>query len=203
MNEKILVEGRYSLSIDLLKWLKISIVSAIVSALIAFPNLVMLMNSWGEEGSAALWYIGIVVFICSILVLIYCAVGYLYTRFTKITVSNRRVFGKAMGKQVDLPMDSISAVATTWLFKGIGVSTSSGKIIFFGIDNRDEIYSAINNLLIERQNNGGGVATSAPITNIMQETSVADELKKFKELLDTGVITQDEFDVKKKQLLGL
>lgn len=33
--------------------------------------------------------------------------------------------------------------------------------------------------------------------------SAADELKKFKELLDMGVITQEEFDVKKKQLLGL
>ena len=33
--------------------------------------------------------------------------------------------------------------------------------------------------------------------------SAADELKKFKELLDAGVITQEEFDAKKKQLLGL
>ena len=33
--------------------------------------------------------------------------------------------------------------------------------------------------------------------------SVADELKKFKELLDMGIITQEEFDAKKKQLLGL
>lgn len=31
--------------------------------------------------------------------------------------------------------------------------------------------------------------------------SVADELFKFKKLLDMGVITQEEFDVKKKQLL--
>ena len=34
-------------------------------------------------------------------------------------------------------------------------------------------------------------------------TSTADELKKFKELLDAGIITQEEFDAKKKQLLGL
>ena len=34
-------------------------------------------------------------------------------------------------------------------------------------------------------------------------TSAADELKKFKELLDSGIITQEEFDAKKKQLLGL
>ncbi len=33
--------------------------------------------------------------------------------------------------------------------------------------------------------------------------SNADELKKFKELLDMGIITQEEFDQKKKQLLGL
>ena len=30
-----------------------------------------------------------------------------------------------------------------------------------------------------------------------------EQLKKYKELLDTGVITQEEFDAKKKQLLGL
>lgn len=33
--------------------------------------------------------------------------------------------------------------------------------------------------------------------------SVADELKKFKDLLDAGILTQEEFDAKKKQLLGL
>jgi len=33
--------------------------------------------------------------------------------------------------------------------------------------------------------------------------SPAEELKKFKELLDAGILTQAEFDAKKKQLLGL
>lgn len=36
-----------------------------------------------------------------------------------------------------------------------------------------------------------------------QEISSADEIKKYKELLDSGIITQEEFDLKKKQLLGL
>lgn len=35
------------------------------------------------------------------------------------------------------------------------------------------------------------------------QVSSADELKKYKELLDMGAITQEEFDAKKKQLLGL
>ena len=37
----------------------------------------------------------------------------------------------------------------------------------------------------------------------VQQISSADELRKFKELLDIGVITQAEFDAKKKQLLGI
>ena len=45
-------------------------------------------------------------------------------------------------------------------------------------------------------------ANSTPISAI-PTTSAADELKKFKELLDMGIITQEEFDAKKKQLLGL
>ena len=46
------------------------------------------------------------------------------------------------------------------------------------------------------QNKGG-------TTVVQQATSPAEELKKFKELLDMGIITQEEFDAKKKQLLGL
>ena len=38
---------------------------------------------------------------------------------------------------------------------------------------------------------------------VIQQASAADELKKFKELLDMGVISQEEFNAKKKQLLGL
>ncbi|MDX1959523.1 MAG: SHOCT domain-containing protein [Leptospiraceae bacterium] len=48
-----------------------------------------------------------------------------------------------------------------------------------------------------------------PTPNIQQvqaqlnsNLSVADELKKFKELLDAGVLTQEEFDKKKKELIG-
>ena len=42
--------------------------------------------------------------------------------------------------------------------------------------------------------------SSSPVT---QQISQADEIKKFKELLDQGVLTQDEFDKKKKEILGL
>jgi len=57
-----------------------------------------------------------------------------------------------------------------------------------------ELVSSLDNLLQNAQK-------SPKVT--VQQTSDADELVKFKKLLDDGVITQDEFDAKKKQLLGL
>ena len=38
---------------------------------------------------------------------------------------------------------------------------------------------------------------------VMQPLSGADEILKYKKLLDDGILTQEEFDAKKKQLLGL
>jgi len=40
-------------------------------------------------------------------------------------------------------------------------------------------------------------------SNVVNQISVADELEKFSNLLKKGIITQEEFDLKKKQLLGL
>lgn len=47
------------------------------------------------------------------------------------------------------------------------------------------------------------VVVEKPNKNMTATISAADEIKKFKELLDCGIITQEEFDAKKKQLLGL
>ena len=48
------------------------------------------------------------------------------------------------------------------------------------------------------------ICTSKATNTVSQEQpQTTEELKKYKELLDSGIITQDEFDAKKKQLLGL
>ncbi len=118
----------------------------------------------------------------------------------QLVVTNKRVYGKAaFGKRVDLPLDSISAVGTG-ILKSISVNTASSAIKFSLIKNRDEIHAEISKLLLERQEKEKNVATT-----VKQEIpqSSADEIKKYKELLDAGIITQEEFDAKKKQLLDL
>jgi len=46
-------------------------------------------------------------------------------------------------------------------------------------------------------------APTNPETQAVNAVSDVEELKKYKELLDSGIITQEEFDAKKKQLLGI
>lgn len=129
----------------------------------------------------------------------FCLLLYAWLHSYEITVTDKRVYGKtAFGKRVDLPVDSVSAVGSGWP-KGISVATSSGKISFLMIKNRDEIHKCVSDLLIERQ---GKAITNTTSTQQVSQSN-ADELKKYKELLDNGIITQEEFDAKKKQLLGL
>lgn len=117
----------------------------------------------------------------------------------ELTITDKRVFGKtSFGRRVDLPLDSVSSIATGSL-KGIAVATSSGRIVFNLIKNRDEIHNAVSELLINRQSK----STVTPEKEEKTSQNLTDELKKYKELLDAGVITQEEFDAKKKQLLGL
>ena len=124
---------------------------------------------------------------------------YLWLSKYSLTVTDKRVYGKAaFGKRVDLPLDMVSAVGTSAL-KGISVGTSSGRIKFKLIKNRDEIHSTLSKLLMDRQQAEKKRTVSQPVVS----ASNADELEKFKKLLDSGVITQEEFDEKKKQLLGL
>ena len=55
---------------------------------------------------------------------------------------------------------------------------------------------SIKSLIIDKKKSEQVKTNSADISN-------ADELKKYKELLDSGVISQGEFDAKKRQILGL
>jgi hypothetical protein len=49
----------------------------------------------------------------------------------------------------------------------------------------------------------GQERTESNNINTQTQASSADEILKFKSLLDSGIITQEEFEAKKKQLLGV
>lgn len=155
------------------------------------------LNSWYWRGLNAPMIIALITLG---LLIILSVVVFLWLKSYELVVTDKRVYGKvAFGKRVDLPNDSISAISMVPTLKGVAVATSSGKISFLLIKNADEVYDTMNKLLMERQEQ----KKAAPVVAAAPVPSNAGELKQYKELLDSGVISQEEFDAKKKQLLGL
>ena len=183
MNEKVIIEER---SGKFNTFLVLSALAALVFCVIGIDM------ALAGDSNTMLW------FTIAIGCLVVAIVVYYAFSNCRITVTDKRIFGKvAFGRTIDLPIDSISAVATTSITKGVSVSSSSGRITFFFLAKREAIAREIRNLLIKRQDK------PATTTTIHQEASQADELKKYKELFDSGIISEEEFNAKKKQLLGL
>ena len=106
---------------------------------------------------------------------------------------------------VTLPYDqinSISLIPPSGVF-GFGqivvncaMPTMPIKFSKFSLQKAEEAVKLVQSKIDARK----GASTPA---QAVQQASSADELMKFKQMLDAGIITQDEFDQKKKQLLGL
>lgn len=81
------------------------------------------------------------------------------------------------------------------------IKTIGDEDLEYGNIYKDKISGAVSIIddIVKKYKNAGKAAS----VQVVQQVSAADELKKYKELLDMGVITQEEFDAKKKQLLGL
>ncbi|MBQ3825506.1 MAG: SHOCT domain-containing protein [Spirochaetaceae bacterium] len=67
---------------------------------------------------------------------------------------------------------------------------------------KDDLYIVISKVNIGAAPDVSAISSDS-ISSQDATTTEADELRKWKALLDDGIITQDEFNAKKKQLLGL
>lgn len=110
-----------------------------------------------------------------------------------ITVTESTIAGRTWwGRKVFLPMTMVSAYATHKLFSRMVITTASGEISFFGIGNTKEIAEVLR-VVTETRSEG---------TEEKTKFGDADELRKWNDLLLDGIITQDEFDAKKKEILS-
>ena len=154
-----------------------------------------------SSGSLILCRIWFILACLSLVIGLPLLIAYFAMQKCSIDVTEKNVIGKTFfGKEVVLPMYMISAYSTRKFFSTIAVATSSGITRFALIKNYAEIGNLLSQKINERQDN---TASTSNATAASSQSNSADDLKKFKELLDTGVITQEEFDAKKKQLLGL
>lgn len=163
--------------------------------------------NWGELFISLL----VVLLFAAVPVVIYYLNRYLSNR-CNLTVTDKQIYGDVnimfTSKKLQMPLDKLDNIMTSNgiidKIRGgetIIVSSNTGKIKFPYVYNATEFVNAT--LAAKEKYN----ANKTPQQNVVSEPVIsqsnADELKKYKDLLDNGVITQEEFEAKKKQLLGL
>ena len=98
----------------------------------------------------------------------------------KITVNN-----------INAPAEYIKLISST-----VDKKSSLYKAAY---QNAQEILSLLQLICSQRETDNPVGSTNTPV----QDVSAADEIRKFKALMEEGIITEEEFLAKKKQLLGL
>ncbi len=145
--------------------------------------------------------------------------GQCYVYENRVVIERKGVLGfltQGLAGSKTIPINSIESVQ----YKE-GNSAVNGFIQFGvrgGLEGRKGVFRAThdeNTVMFSAANNHVGRLVKDYIearilnrdasggTTVINQLSGADELKKYKELLDTGVINQEEFDAKKKQILGI
>ena len=124
-----------------------------------------------------------------------------YDGHTWLVVStNKRIIfldkGMLFGvNQIEIPLSKVNAVKYK---KGLFI----GEIEIWDGASMFRVKSVLKKTLIPFINAVNNSIEEMKKTQNSPKLSVADEIMKFKRLLDEGAITQEEFDNKKKELLG-
>ncbi|MDT1950097.1 PH domain-containing protein [Carnobacterium divergens] len=103
--------------------------------------------------------------------------------------------------KTEIPLDKVNSVSYKkgLLLANLTLFNGAAPVKVDNMQNAtiEKLVSILNNCVTEYNNR------NMQITSIPNPSSSADEIRKFKMLLDEGIITQEEFDIKKGKLLSL
>lgn len=150
------------------------------------------------------------------------ALVYFWLGRCELTVTDKRIYGRGVwGKKVDLPLSDLTGMRKLLFLKGIKITCPTGQIRLRLINNAGELCAAVRELPKtepkNKQNSLSNAKTpektgagqtraekkAAKDKRLNPKGDAFKKMKKYKELLDMGIITQEEFDKKKKELLEL
>lgn len=166
------------------------------------------MGYAGYYGSHYLEYIGYIDYASSkfdslfitwgaaVFVLLMVTLWYVADAQKSMSVDEDRILCKAGKKTTkEFLVKDVKSVELASL-KGLKVTGNGIKYKINLLKNAEELKKAIMDAV-----------TALPVESVMLTTSIAptsaDELKKYKELFDNGVINEEEYNLKKKQLMNL
>lgn len=104
---------------------------------------------------------------------------------------------------IDIPIDSINTIACKDSFIGkfiyestMYISSSKGNFVFYGISNADKFINAVQKE-IENNKKGTGILNNSNTNN-----EAIDKITSLKQMLDNNLISQEEFEQKKNDILS-
>lgn len=154
-----------------------------------YTNMFEFIFSW--ESCTILFVISLSIVVLAVIATTFCMIN----KRSELTIDGNTITGrKVSGKILQFFAKDIKSVETTGL-KGLKIKGDGIKYKIILIENADELKARIMTLISEAETRSTNTAS--------YQTDAMDALKKAKELLDTGVITEKEFSEKKKQLLEL
>lgn len=141
--------------------------------------------------------------------------GKLYLYEDRIVIERKgyianSIFGAASDKII--PLDSVASVQfkkpgffVGYLQFGIYGAVEAKSNVFNANEDENTVTfsSKKTELAISIKNYIENAISQRSKSSSVRSESIADEILKFKQLADSGVITQEEFEAKKKQLLGI
>ena len=151
------------------------------------------------------------IFIFAIVPLIYYLINRRKRKLTELTANEKEIVGSYTGfipiSKITLKMpiekiDNIAAVKNFFFLytgKALRIASTSGVIRIPYVLNADEVVAFISEMIEKAKGNRGNAAVSFSQNT---QDNAADTLKKIADLRDAGIITEEEFEQKKREILG-
>ena len=155
--------------------------------------------TWVSYGTFAQYYLHEGKVFAIVILILFAVLGtasllYSNDKKTELSILDNAIIGKkSNGKTVQFLLKDITSVETTKTH-GLRITGAGIKYDIHLIQNSEEMKNKIMDMLAKIQH-------KQPVVAVVG-SSVRD-IKEYKELLDAGIITQEEFDAKKKELLNL
>ena len=131
-----------------------------------------------------------------------------------LIVTNKGVthFNRKNGFKNFIPTNQISSVSCIGETIRITTIDVNQPFVLGFLKNASELKKCLDDLIYKTEkqkeviiveNKTQPESITSKDNTLVDKSKAIEEIKQFKELLDTGIITQEEFDAKKKELLGL
>lgn len=114
----------------------------------------------------------------------------------RIMFGQKKMFG---GNFKSVVLDKFNDISSsTGMLMGVITIDTLGEVFNVGVNKEtaDNISNELHNIIFSMRN-------ESDKRDFSRKNNSIEEIKKYKELLDSGIITEDEFNQKKKELLGL